>query len=224
VALGHGLKERRPGAAYGKLVTMFQGLFPARHGRFDTCVIGRRPLLRAAASAILLPALCMTARPARAGLNLLRNEFTATRDEVQAELAKRFPVTRRYGELASVSLHDPQLALDGPANRATLASRLVILSPLLQASSVGGQVAVSSGLRWDAQALSVRLQDPRAEHLRIDGVTGNDAQILERISASVVQEALQGYPLLTFRPEEFRFGFKVQGITIGADEIKVKFE
>jgi hypothetical protein len=224
VALGHGLKERRPGAAYGKLVTMFQGLFPARHGRFDTCVIGRRPLLRAAASAILLPALCMTARPARAGINLLRNEFTATRDEVQAELAKRFPVTRRYGELASVSLHDPQLALDGPANRATLASRLVILSPLLQASSVGGQVAVSSGLRWDAQGPSVRLQDQRAEHLRIDGVTGNDAQILERISASVVQEALQGYPLLTFRPEEFRFGFKVRGITIGADEIRVKFE
>jgi hypothetical protein len=224
MALGHGLNERRPGAAYGKLVTMFQALFPARHGRFDTCDIGRRPLLRAAASAILLPALCLTARPARAGLNLLRNEYTATRDEVQAELAKRFPIARRYGELASVSLHDPQLALDGAANRATLASRLVILSPLLQASSVGGQVAVSSGLRWDAQGLSVRLQDPRAEHLRIDGITGNEAQILERISASVVQEALQGYPLLTFRPEEFRFGFKVQSITIGADEIKVKFE
>jgi hypothetical protein len=59
---------------------------------------------------------------------------------------------------------------------------------------------VSSGLRWDASGLSVRLQDPRAEQLRIDGVTGNDAQNLERISASVVQEALQGYPLLTFRP------------------------
>lgn len=55
-------------------------------------------------------------------------------------------------------------------------------------------------------------------------LTGNDAQLLERISASVVQEALQGYPLLTFRPEEFRFGFKVQGITIGADEVRVKFE
>ena len=186
--------------------------------------MGRRPLLRAALSVILLPALCLPARPGRAGLNLLLNEFTATRDELQAELARRFPITRRYGQLASVSLHDPQLALDGSANRATLASRLVILSPLLRPSSVGGQVAVSSGLRWDASGLSVRLHDPRAEQLRIDGVTGNDAQNLERISASVVQEALQGYPLLTFRPEELRFGLKVQGITIGVDEIKVKFE
>lgn len=212
------------GAAYGKLVTMFHGLSTVRRGGSDTSLIGRRPLLRAALSAILLPALCLPARPARAGLNLLLNEFTATRDELQAELARRFPITRRYGELVSVSLHDPQLALDGSANRATLAARLVILSPLLRPSSVGGQVAVSSGLHWDASGLSVRLQDPRAEQLRIDGVTGNDAQNLERISASVVQEVLQGYPLHTFRPEELRFGLKVQRITVGVDEIKVQFE
>jgi hypothetical protein len=181
-------------------------------------------LLRVALPAVLLPALCLPARPARAGLNLLLNEFTASRDELQAELARRFPITRRYGELVTVSLHDPQLALDGSANRATLASRLVIVSPLLRAPSVAGHAAVSSGLRWDASGLAVRLQDPRAEQLRIDGVTGNDAQNLERISATVVQEALQGYPLHTFRPEELRFGLKVQGITIGVDEIKVQFE
>lgn len=181
-------------------------------------------MLRAALAAILVPSLCLQARPARAGLNLLLNEFTATRDELQAELAKRFPIARRYGELASVSLHDPQLVLDGSANRATLASRLVIVSPLLRPSSMGGQVAVSSGLRWDDAGLAVRLQDPRAEQLRIDGITGNDAQNLERITAAVVQDALQGYPLRTFRPEELRFGLKVQGITIGVDEIKVQFE
>lgn len=198
--------------------------FPVRRGGCGASGIGRRPLLRAVLSAIALPALCLPARPARAGLNLLLNEFTATRDELQAELARRFPITRRYGDLVSVSLHDPQLALDGSANRATLASRLVILSPLLRPSSVGGQVALSSGLRWDASGLSVRLQDPRAEQLRIDGVTGSDARHLERISASVVQDALQGYPLHTFRPDELRFGLKVQGITIGVDEIKVQFE
>lgn len=209
---------------YGKLVTMFHCLFSVRRGGSDASLVGRRPLLRAALATILVPTLCVQARPARAGLNLLLNEFTATRDELQAELARRFPITRRYGELASVSLHDPQLALDGSANRATLASRLVIVSPLLRPSSMGGHVAVSSGLRWDASGLAVRLQDPRAEQLRIDGVTGNDAQNLERISAAVVQEALQGYPLRTFRPEELRFGLKVQGITIGVDEIKVQFE
>ena len=72
----------------------------------------------------------------------------------------------------------------------------------------------------------MRLQDPRAEELRIDGVTGNDAQNLRRIGAAVAQEALQGYPLHTFRPEELRFGLKtyeVQSIDIGDDAIKVRF-
>lgn len=202
----------------------FEGLISQRSDGGDAFRVTRRPLLHAAIAATLLPALGLLARPARAGLDLLSNEFTATRDELQAELARRFPLTRRYGELASVSLHDPQLALDGSARRATLASRLVIVSPLLRASSVGGHAAVSSGLRWDAQGLAVRLQDPRAEQLRIDGVTGNDAASLERISAAVVQEALQGYPLHTFRPEELRFGVKVKGITIGTDVIKVQFE
>jgi hypothetical protein len=197
---------------------------PVRRGEADTLLLDRRQWLRAALAATLLPAVSL---PARAGFNFFENEFTATRDELQAELARRFPITRRYGELFLVSLHDPQLALDGSANRATLASRLVISSPVLQPSSVGGQVAISSGLRWDAGGLAVRLQDPRAEQLRIDGITGNDAQNLQRIGAAVAQEALKGYPLHTFRPEELRFGLKtyeVQSINIGDDAIKVRFQ
>lgn len=210
--------------ACGKLVGMSHGLRSVQPGGSHAAVIGRRPWLRAVFSAILLPVLCLPGKPARSGLNLLSNEFTATRDELQAELGRRFPIRRRYGELVSVSLHDPQLALDGSANRATLASRLEILSPLLRPSPVGGHLAMSSGLRWDAASLSVRLQDPRVEHLRIDGVSGSEARQLERISASVAQDALQGYPLHTFRPEELRFGLKVRSITVGVEEIKVQFE
>lgn len=197
---------------------------PVRRDRSDAVLDGRRPVLRAALSAILLPVLGLPARSARAGIDLFANEFTATRAELQAELARRFPITRRYGELASVSLHDPRLALDGEAHRVALTSRLAILSLLLRPSPLGGQLAVSSGLRWDAPGLSVRLQDPRVEQLRLDGVAGSDAQQLERITAAVAQEALQGYPLHTFRPEEIPFGLRVRSLTIGTDEIKVEFE
>jgi hypothetical protein len=203
-------------AAGGRLDASAQG---------EVCpVAARRAWLRAAVSTILLPAMGLPARPAHAGLNLLLNEFTATRDELQAELNRRFPITRRYGELVSVSLHDPQLALDGSAKRATLVSRLEILSALLRPSPVGGRLTASSGLRWDAPGLSVRLQDPRVEQLRIDGVSGSNAQELERIGASVAQQALQGYPLHTFRPEELRLGIKVRDIAIGADGVTVRFE
>jgi hypothetical protein len=69
-------------AAYGKLVTMFDCLIAVRCRGSDTFQPSRRPLLRAAVAASLLPALCLSAR---AGLDLHLNEFTATRDELQAD-------------------------------------------------------------------------------------------------------------------------------------------
>ena len=108
----------------------------------DYSVVSRWFALRAALTARLWPALCL---PVHAGLNLLTNEFTATREGLQAELSRRFPITRRAGELASVSLHDPQLVLDGNAKQATRAPRLMIVGPLLRPSSGNGKAAVSSG-------------------------------------------------------------------------------
>lgn len=57
-----------------------------------------------------------------------------------------FPIMRRYGGLASVSLHNPQLALDGSAHRATLGSRLVIVS-LLAATFLRGRAGCE---QWPA--------------------------------------------------------------------------
>ena len=79
-------------AAYGNLETMSNCSSPVRRGEADTLLLDRRHWLRAALAATLLPALSL---PARAGFNLFLNEFTATRDELQAELARRFPITRR---------------------------------------------------------------------------------------------------------------------------------
>jgi len=186
----------------------------------------RRRLLLGGAGAALAATGALP-RTARAGFNFFLNEFTATREELQAEIAKRFPLTERYAELFSVTLREPRLALDGQAGqagRATLAARLTISSPLLSPSDVPGRVAVSSALRWDAQGLAVRLQDPRAEQVELEGVHGRDAQQLQRIGAVVAQQLLQGYALRTFKPEELRFGIKtyeVQSISIGDDAIKV---
>jgi hypothetical protein len=181
----------------------------------------RRGALRMAAAAVMLPLLPTAAR---AGFNFFLNEYTATRDELQAEITKRFPLTERYAEVFSVTLREPRLSLDGTANRATLAARLAISSPLLQPSTVPGRVAVSSALRWDAPALALRLQDPRAEQVELEGLRGRDAEQLQRIGAVVAQELLQGYALHTFKPEELRVGnktYSVESIAIANDAVKV---
>ena len=184
----------------------------------------RRQFLQRASAAALPLGLPLAAH---AGFNFFLSEYTASRDELQAEISRRFPLTQRYAEVFVVSMLDPVLALDAAANRATLAARLSINSPFLQPSTVGGLVAISSALRYDAAALALRLQDPRAERMELEGVAGRDAERLQRIGGAVAQELLQGYPLRTFKPEELKFGRKVYeigNITVGQDEIKVELK
>ena len=181
--------------------------------------LSRRSVLGAAVAASGLGA----PLAALAGFNFFLNEYTATRDELQAELVKHFPVTRRYAELFAVTLRNPQLALDGQANRAAITAHIEIASPLLP-STAPGLVSISSALRYDAPARTLRLVDPRAEQLALQGVTGTDAQRLQRIGGAVAQELLRDYPLHTFRPEELTVGrktYEIGDITVQANDIKV---
>jgi len=180
-------------------------------------------LLRAAATALPLG----LPLAARAGFNFFLSEYTASREELQAEISRRFPLTQRYAEIFSVTLSDPVLGLDAGVNRAAITARVNIASPLMQPSSVNGLASISSALRYDVAALALRLQDPKAERLQLDGVVGRDAERLQRIGGAVAQELLQGYPLRTFKPEELKFGRKVYeigNITVGQDEIKVELK
>ncbi len=164
---------------------------------------------------------------ALAGFNFFPSEYTIGRDELQAQIARRFPVQQRYAELFSVSLRDPQLALDPAANRAAISALMTIGSPLLQPSSVEGMVSVSSALRYDAATLALRLHEPRAERIELQGVGGRDAERLQRIGGLVAQELLRDYPLRTFKAEELTVGrktYEIGDITVQHDDIKVQLK
>jgi len=88
-------------------------------------------------------------------------------------------------------------------------------------------VAVSSQLRYDVPARALRLFEPRAERLELQGVTGRDAERLQRIGAIVTQELLRDYPLRVFKPEELSFGrktYEIGDITVLDDAIKVQLK
>jgi len=162
---------------------------------------------------------------ADAGFNFFTSEYTASRDELQAQIAKRFPVRQRYAEIFTVGLSDPQLGLDARSNRAALTAVLSISSPLLQPSTVQGIVSVSSALRYDPAALALRLDRPRAERIELEGVGGRDAERLQQIGAVVTQELLRDYPLHTFKPQELTVGrktYEIGAITVQDGGITVQ--
>ena len=78
----------------------------------------RRLLLRVLLTGTVLPPLS-----AFAGFNFFLSEYTASRSELQAQIARRFPVRQRYAELFTVDLRDPQLGLDANANRAAITAQ-----------------------------------------------------------------------------------------------------
>ena len=179
----------------------------------------RRGLLRA-----LAVAATGTPFAALAGFNFFTSEYTIGRDELQAQIAKRFPVRQRYAELFSVDLRDPKLTLDPTGNRAAITAMMTIGSPLLQPSSVEGIVTVSSALKYDVPALTLRLHDPRAERIELQGLNGRDAERLQQIGGLVAQELLRDYPLRTFKSDELTVGrktYEIGDITVQRDDIKV---
>ncbi|MFT4192817.1 MAG: DUF1439 domain-containing protein [Comamonas sp.] len=187
-------------------------------------------LLRATAGPVAIAgaaALLAAPRSARAGYNFWLGEYTLGKPELEAQLARHFPLRLRYAELFTVTLTNPVLGLDAPANRARVTSEMQIDNPLFLRQPARGVLAVSSGLRYDAPARALRLHEARAERVELAGLNGDAARQLQAVAAAVAAEALRDYALYTFRPEELVF--KGQTLTPGAitvldDGIKVKVD
>jgi hypothetical protein len=183
----------------------------------------RRCLLRliGGAASLQIPTMAL------AGFDFFRSEYTATRDELQAELARRFPLQQRYAELFTVTLRDPQLALDPANNRLGVTALLHIASALLRPPGVEGLVSVSSALRYDAPTRAVRLVQPRADRIEMQGLRGPDAERLQQIGGAVAQELLRDQALHTFEAKELTMGSKVWeigDITVQQDGVKVQLK
>ena len=164
---------------------------------------------------------------ALAGFNFFLSEFSATRAELQAELARRFPLQKRYAELFTVTLRDPLLGLDAANNRLGVTTLLDIASPLLRPPAVQGLVSISSALRYDAPARALRLDEPRADRIEIQGLSGRDAERLQQIGALVAQELLRDQVLHTFDAKDLTVGNKVYeigDITVEQDGVKVQLK
>ncbi len=193
-----------------------------RH-REPQAVPPRRRLLglMAGAATLQIPTIAL------ASFDFFLSEYSATQAELQAEMSKRFPLRQRYAELFTVTLRHPQLALFPVSNRLGVTALLNIASPLLPPTGIDGVVSVSSALRYDAPSRSLRLVQPRADRIEMQGLSGRDAERLQQIGAAVAQELLRDQALITFDAKDLTVGRKVYeigDITVQPDGIKVQIK
>jgi len=167
--------------------------------------ITRRALLRPLTGASLL---ALGVHPARAGYNLWTGQFTIAQPELQAQVETRFPLGFPYPPLFDVRVQRPRLGLNPGEQRVSITVDVLVRSAFVP-QALKGLLTISSKLRFDAASRSVRLVDPDADRIDFQGLAPADARQLQAIGQAVAQDALQDWPLHTFRPEELTMGSRV---------------
>ncbi len=126
-----------------------------------------------------------------AGLGVPRS-ITLSEGELQAQLAKRFPMQRSLLELLDLQLSDPVLRLDAAANR--LATELTLRgSERRSGRSLQGRLALDFGLRWEPADGSIRLVQPRVQSLQFGAVPGlspRRAEMLQSMGIALAERLL----------------------------------
>ena len=153
---------------------------------------------------------------AHAGYNIFTDQLTFTRDEILAQIARRFPVSAGAAGLMECVLSHPGLTLRPVANRLEVTADLRITTPLLD-QPAAGVIAISTGLWFDKARLSICLARPQADRIELRGLAPQEAAQLQAAGGALAAEVLRDYPLHTFRPEELRVGrrqFSVESITV----------
>lgn len=187
-----------------------------------------RPFRRAMPHGALLTMLVLcaglTMTNANAGYNVWTSDYTFTRQELENGVKSRFPQDLAYMQVAAVRLSNPALQLDPGNNRIVTKVNAHVTSPFLS-MPLDAVLTVSSGLKYDAVARAVRLDRPVIERVEAPGLPTAYAQQMNDMGKMAVEQALSGYALYTFQPEELQMNgqqFEPGAITVTADGLKVE--
>ena len=135
-------------------------------------------------------ALCVLLLAGCAGL--LPRSIVLGEPELQAQLARRFPIERSLFDTFTLKLSDPLLSLDAAAGR--LGTELTLQgSDLRNGRSLQGRLALDYGLRWEPADASVRLVQPRVQRLDFapaQGLSVGRAEMAQRMGVALAERLL----------------------------------
>ena len=123
---------------------------------------------------------------------LLPRSIVLGEPELQAQLARRFPIERSLFDTFTLKLSDPLLSLDAAAGR--LGTELTLQgSDLRNGRSLQGRLALDYGLRWEPADASVRLVQPRVQRLDFapaQGLSAGRADMAQRMGVALAERLL----------------------------------
>ena len=144
--------------------------------------------------------------------------------ELLDKLSKQFPATQRLMNVLDVQALAPRLTLHPDTNRVTAAIPLVA-KDLLRSQEHKGEVALSFGLRFEPQDMTIRLRQPKVESARMAGLPGALERGLTRTAAWLAEERLNDQVVHRFKPEDLRsadrMGYVVHDLRVTSSGLAV---
>ncbi len=132
------------------------------------------------------------------------DSFTIGLSQIDAVLARRFPLKRRLLDVLEFEMGMPALQLLVQENRLGAVLPLQLTDPA-SGQKAAGRLSSSFGLRYAAKDASVRLTQPRLEQLEFDAGQGTagalDPQWLQT-AAPLVTRLLDNFAVYRLKPEQ----------------------
>lgn len=145
---------------------------------------------------------------------LLPSHYTFPQAQLQRALEKRFPYEQRLMEIFTVQLSQPRLSLLPGNNRLRIEADMQIRTVL--GKSYRGQLAVQSGVRYEASQRALVLSQPELERFDLADLP-KISSLVSSLGHSVVEPLLRDYPVHKFQPDELQ----IAGITLSPSTIDV---
>jgi hypothetical protein len=181
----------------------------------------RRRLILAAGSGVLLA--CGAGCAGLGGPPTVR----LSAQEIEALLARRFPLERRLLEVFDLTLATPRIRLLPERNRIAASLDLDARERVL-GSQWAGRLDFDAALRWEAQDRSIRLTQARVQDFTLDRRAGAVRSGAERLGGALVERVIDELPVYTLDAERAQrlraAGYVPAGVEVTARGVEVTFE
>lgn len=117
-----------------------------------------------------------------------------TREQLDATLARHFPLSRTVGGLAELTLQSPRVGFLPQSNRLSTGLDLQ-LAERLSGRRAGGGLDLDYGLGLDLQEGAIKLKDVQVRRMALDGLSAANQRLVSQYGPPLAQQLLNGLAL-----------------------------
>jgi hypothetical protein len=157
------------------------------------------------------------------GCNANETVVTLTRDEIQARVAPRFPITKNW-LILSVVLSEPEIFLSEGANQIGINTRVELNIPFLK--PISGYLGVAATPRYDTESKSLYLDQATVERLDLPELTPElQAKAREAIE-NIARQELAKRPIYELKGRNFKeitAAYTLQEVQVQGGKLRATF-